>query len=457
MSGTWRQQLPNRAQSSTIGIVLVLGITLAVASSIVVIGSVAIEDGQRESQAGQAEQAMTQFDSRAAQVALGDSGSQRVQMGQSGGTYRVNETAGTIRLYHEDWNGSGTNEDIYEANLGAVIYETETATLAYQGGGVWRKDENGSPTMVSPPELHNRRATLTLPIVRVRGSDSASGSKTARVTRQTSSKPIYPDLRGETTARSNQYDSDADRHYQNPVTEGNMTVEIESEYCEAWRSYFVTRTEGTVDDCDDGNVTAQIVALGTQGNFDISGEGEIAIRGVEDLTEFVLRMEASDTGSSSFNRLDWTMSATKGNQNLSIHFEPVSSAKCGDPIRGEVSYSNSTVDQVWANETAFTIGCDENGENLYFEVDLLNDSVDMQAEGNATVINGTTYDASNPAPLGTLIQHYFDEMGDMDMQIDEGNAAYLSDTSSGTLEYEGDGRVVTFLHVTENEIEVEFE
>lgn len=454
--------LQDRAQSSTIGVILVLGITLSLASAIVVFGSVAIEEGQQQARVGQAEQSMTQFDARAAQVALGASDSQQIQFGQARGTYHVNETAGRVKVFHDEWNGSGTSELIYEDDLGAVYFEAEGTTIAYQGGGVWKRTgDNETATMVSPPEFHNRDATLTFPIVRVRGTDSASGRQTATIVGVGSSAPIFPDLDGETTAISNQYDTDSDQIYENPVTEGNMTVEIESEYCNAWKRYFETRTEGNVSDCSNDVVTAQIYASGTQGSFDIAGSNEIKVRGVQELEEFVIRMEESDTGSSSFNRLDWTLNASNENGDFSIHFGGASPVDCGAAVPGTVTWENDTMSHEWSNDTEFELwgpDCPSSDDNLYLEVDLLNDSVDMNkaTSGDAT-INGTVYNQSNPAPLGELIRHYFDVMGDMDVLIDEGNNAFLSDTSSGTLQYEGSGRVITYLHITENEIAVSFD
>lgn len=444
-----------RAQSSVIGVVLIIGMTVAAASAVVVFGGTVLDDGRQQSQIGQAEQAMTQFDSRTAQVALGDSDAQTVRLGQGEGRYQVDETAGRIRIYHEDWNKSNTadhKEEIYEQNLGAVIYENGGTTIAYQGGGVWRHDEDGGSTMVSPPEVHNRKATLTLPIVRVKGSDASSGDPQATVRSVSRGKPIFPDLNGETTARSNQYSNSSETYYENPVATGNMTVEIESDYCEAWRSYFLSRTDGRVDDCSDGVVTAQIVALGAQGSFDITGGGELSVRGVETMDRLVIRMEESNRGSSTFNRLDWTMSTQESGEEFGIHFEKGGgSVECGASMTGQVFYSNDTVNYTWSNETAFKLdgsNCADD-EGLYLEVDLLNESIDMTGDTNPTDRVGTP-------TLGELVKYYFEKFGDMDMSITEGNNAYIGDTSTGHIEYEGTGQVVTFLHVTENQVDVSF-
>jgi len=356
-----------------------------------------------------------------------------------------------------DTDDSGCDDDeyvIHEQRLGAVEYQRGDTTLAYQGGGVWRRDDGGGATMVSPPEVHNRQATLTFPVVRVRGSGAASGRQRATVRSATRGSPIFPDLDGDRTPRSDQYDDSSTEYYDNPVASGNMTVEIESEYCEAWREFFRSRTEGGVDDCDDGAVTARIVALGAQGSFDISGEGELAVRGVEDMNEFTIRMEESDLGESTFNRLDWTMSTEEGSEEFGIHFEKGGgSVECGGSMEGEVYYSNDTVDYSWTNGSEFRLdgpNCPGSDDPLYLGVDLLNDSVDMNGDPNPT-------GGGDPPSLAELVEYYFEKFGDMDMTIEEGNNAYIGDTSTGTIGYEGSGQVVTFLHVTENEVEVSFD
>lgn len=455
---------PGRAQSSVIGVVLIIGMTLAAASAVVMFGSAVLDDGRQQSQIGQAEQGMTQLDSRTAQVALGDSDAQTIRLGQGQGRYQVNETEGRIRIYHEDWDKSNTSdhkEEIYEANLGAVIYENGGTTIAYQGGGVWRHDKDGGSTMVSPPEVHNRRATLTLPIIRVMGSDAASGDPQATVRSVTRGKPIFPDIDGETTPRSDQYDDSSEVYYENPVSTGNMTIQIESRYCEAWRSYFLSRTDGRVDDCADGVVTAQIVTLGAQGQFDIGDNSELPVRGVEAMEELSIRIEQNpQKGASTFNSLDWEMSTESDDEEFGVKFVGSSPSKCGESVYGEVYYSNATVNQTWTNDTAFTLdgpNCNSEDDPLYLEVDLLNDSIYMNAQDDSLTIGGTEYNASNSPSLKTLIKYYFEKIEDMDLSIREGNNAKIADTSSGNIEYEGGGQVVTFLHVTENEVEVKFD
>lgn len=492
-----------RAQSSPIGVVLILGMTLSASIAIVVFGGAALESSQEDSRIGQAEQALTQFDSKAAQVSLGDSESQTVTLGTNGGSYRVDDQAGTLRIYHEDWNGTNATEDdefifgneTHAVPLGAVLYQTGDTTIAYQGGGVWRKDKGGGVTMISPPEFHYREATLTFPIVRVGGSGSVSGNARGRISSVETARNVYPDIENVSTDHSDQYSGD-DRIYSNPVQEGNMTVEIESEYCEAWRTYFLERTEGKVTDCGDNNtVAAQIVALGTQGEFDITDSGEVRIRGREDghsMHNFKMEFRDDNSGSKSvFNNLGWDMTGTNDEgDKFGIYFRRDGGANdlCDDPdptlpVDMTIYFNNASTGDYNAfripssdTQNAFNVTC-EGGQQV-LKVDLLDSDrnatyADIEKKPNSWDPPGELYDNEtfsghgdreprsfvegndDVAPLDLVIQHYMSELGNGDLEISEQNNALLHESSTGDMEYEGGGQVVTFLHVTENRIEVE--
>lgn len=87
--------------------------------------------------------------------------------------------------------------------------------------------------MISPPEYHYQQRTLTFPIVRVVGDDRASGSVQGQIASPDlkHSKPIYPD---DTVKRTN------------PLEDGEIVVEIQSEYHHAWYDFFSSRSEGEV-------------------------------------------------------------------------------------------------------------------------------------------------------------------------------------------------------------------
>ncbi|MFT4883276.1 MAG: hypothetical protein ACI8U4_000779, partial [Natronomonas sp.] len=407
------------------------------------------------------------------------------------GNYRVDEDAGSIKVYHENYT-AGDTEYIYGnesegVSLGSVVYEGGNTEIAYQGGGVWQKDADGGVTMVSPPEFHYRDATLTFPLIRVNGTGSAGGSTTARVTRLETATNIYPQP-------GLHYDGNTSRRqYLNPVEDGNMTVEVRSEYCEAWRSYLAERTEGEVSECDSNNtVTAQLVTLGTQGEFSVMRGSTLRVRGQEGdepLNEFNLIFESDSN--SGFNNFEWkAANDDSAEKQFEIYLEATEGGGDGTPIHMHIYYSDDGGDTYhsWtlnsSNPDAYTI--DGSKENATLTVNLLNESRDMVYEdfGNRDIsegsnngagpvfesgggnfsdsdtVNGTTYNAGETASLQTVMQHYFAKAGDLDLTIDErqqGFAGLDPDGSSGTITYDGGGRVVTYLHITENRIRIELD
>jgi len=98
-------------------------------------------------------------------------------------------------------------------------------------------------------------------------------------------------------------------------------------------------------------------------------------------------------------------------------------------------------------------------KDLHFrdDADSFNSTVSFgEHPGEDFEDGGITYPTDDTNENVTLLSnHYFALHGDGDMTTDEDNAAGFSDDSVGTIEYEGNGNVVTYLHVTENRVEVE--
>jgi len=268
-----------------------------------------------------------------------------------------------------------------------------------------------------------------------------------------------------------------------------MTVEITSEYCEGWRTYFQERTDGEVSDCTDGTVSADLVTLGTQGDFDPTGGNEIKMRGQETghtLEEFEFDFRESSPNAD-FTNFRWSMKGEEGDKRFEIVLEfnnqGGGSDNCGETVDATIYYSDDDHDtyRSWGlNDSTgsdpFTIRCPDGEEVL--RVDLLNESrnweysdragelIQFKNEPNTFIdeeLNehsadpGNTYSSPDEETVNLTVQHYFALMGDMTIEFDEkpkGNSA-LGDASSGTISYEGGGNVVTYLHVTENRIEVE--
>lgn len=504
-----------RGQSETIGVVLLLGLTIAGAGAVVALGGGALTDMQRESDLQRAEHVMTQLDAYAAQVAIGSADVQTVDFGQQAGSYAVRPSAGTITVTHVNFDdattpdsdeiddGSGDDdEQVYTGSLGAVVYRTGETTIAYQGGGIWRTGPTGDARMVAPPEFHYREGTLTLPVVRTTGTASAAGTVTATIERAAPTVRAFPD------DAQNYNDADPpDRSYTNPISSGYVVVVVQSEYYEGWAQYFRSRTDGTVTvDASTNTVKLALKTLGQTGYVGVpadqsSGGGSIDVRGLDAghaSSDFVVTIYPKDDQESKFNNLRWSMYVTSGNQKFEIALK-ASSADCGESVDLSVYYSPDahTTYQGWTGSE--TVQCSDADGDGVDERSITLDMVDpddadqdltyAQVPGNDLAHYKNSYnqnDIQDPGDLGDhpnadagndhavrsytagtdtesidfVMAHYFAELGPTfsiqveDQQSGGGAGVSESSPSSAYIDYEGGGRVVTYLHISENHIEV---
>lgn len=260
----------DRAQSELVGTVLVFGLSLLVVAGTVAVGAVVLDDRQTEADLRNAETALTSFASKSTLVSAGDAESRAVTLPRDGrGSTTVDPDQGRLRIELRDAPGGEVTETLVDRRLGGVAYRTDDATVSYEGGGVWRSDGDNS-RMVSPPPVHYRGTTFTMPIPYVEGGSATGGE--AVVSRAGATERIYPDP------------SEPDRR--NPLSAETVTVTVESEFYEAWGRFFETRTGGTVSyDHEAGSVSLLLAtedperrlrdaAVGTATDrFEISGAG----------------------------------------------------------------------------------------------------------------------------------------------------------------------------------------
>ena len=228
MTGRWSSRISaRRGQSEVLSVVLLLAITITGTGLIVAFGSSALSDSRQASEIDSGEHAMTQLDSKTGLVGVGESPVQTVSLGIAG-TAHVKNDSGWMRVVVNPMDPAELNVTVMNHTLGAVVYENGDTAIAYQGGGVWKATGNGT-TMVSPPEVHYRETTLTLPLVVVTGRESLSG--TAVVRRNGSGVARYPN---------------ATAGFRNPLTRAEVNVTVQSEYYRAWGEFFEQRTGGDV-------------------------------------------------------------------------------------------------------------------------------------------------------------------------------------------------------------------
>ena len=245
--------MTRRGQSSPLAVVLLIGIVLTGATTVAVLGGGFIDGVSSSAETERAGQEMTQLASEAAAVALGGSQQRGMSVDASQGRLSVENDASWICVE----NGTTANRSFIlpegaddnkscggaRKNMGTVRYDTGDATVAYEGGGVWRRGDDGRARMVSPPEFHYRGDTLTLPVVVVSGDIDSGGSRI--------------DL----TATAGPTDRADTLTNPLPDSGGSVYVTIHSEYYEAWGNFIFERTAGRVVelDHDDETVTVELV------------------------------------------------------------------------------------------------------------------------------------------------------------------------------------------------------
>lgn len=212
----------DRAISSVLGVVLILAVMTGAITAMMVVGTVALSQTQADTQLSQMETSMAEMSSKVSQVALGDSSSQSFDLGrQAIGNMHIDEEAGHVTV-----KVNGTTE--YSDNLGVITYENGDSTVAFQGGGVWKSQNDNGGEMISPPEFHYQDATLTFPVIRSTAGETSASSSGTVIEREGDS--VFPN-----------------EEYANPLDDQNATVEITSEYHRGWYEFFNSRTTGDVE------------------------------------------------------------------------------------------------------------------------------------------------------------------------------------------------------------------
>jgi len=223
----------NRGQNEVLGAVFVFALILLGISVVLATGGEALGGSNQAVVESQVQESLVKLASEGDAVVGGDASTKQsdLNLNLDGQTeaVQVDEDAGSI---HVEVAGS----TVHDSSLGAVKYENEDTTIAYQSGGVWRADGDGA-SMLSGPGVTERgtsSGTLTFPIVQLTGSTSL-GDRTV-VSRESSTK-LYPSV----------------------FVEGSETVDIriESQFATAWAEYFVSTVGLPEDDVvvsNDGTV-----------------------------------------------------------------------------------------------------------------------------------------------------------------------------------------------------------
>lgn len=460
-----------RAVSSVLGVVMILGITLAAVTSLMVIGGVALQQSQDEAELSRMETSMAQMSSKASLTALGDAGSQQFDVGDiRDGSLEVQEDSGSITIEYAHGtdipDDDNTTEIFHTESFGALVYSSGDTEIAYQGGGVWKNTGNGGE-MISPPEYHYRDETLTFPIININGDGSSENQGTGEV-RKTSHAPVFPN-----------------DDYPNPLDNKTVYIEVESEYHGGWYEFFQSRSDGLVEhDLKNQSVRTELTAiyedayrgaLSVQGSYDIhqntddtnffegdhypSPSTEIDRR-VADCTEE--NFNASETSYEGTTTYCAPPDQVEFDLQGSDHLEIATGGKEVDVVLpggvdfdgGEVVISGGghvnfySKDVIEFGNAEINQGPGDNDLSIYVhsDVDLIQESGNFDLDGIMYGPNTAFEFSGNVDIHGAIIA---------DSIVSDGNAAsytYDESLAEENIDFDHAEDEVRFLHITENEI-----
>ncbi|MDZ5810109.1 hypothetical protein U4E84_01905 [Halorubrum sp. AD140] len=476
-----------RAQSEVIGVVLLLGITIAAVTVTVATGGAALGLVTDEARSSSVENGMSQLSSQSSLVALGETDARRFDLGSvDGGQLRLDEDAGRVAVRIERPNET---VETYNGSIGTLEYVGEDRTVALQGGGVWAA-QNGQGRMISPPEYHYRGSTLTFPVVRLTGDESAPSSGTGVVRRAPG-------------------DPDAVDAPDNPLQNGTVVVEVQSDYYEGWYDFFSQRADGDVTK-DDANrtTTARLVVpdeVGFERTLTVGQSDGYSHRGNEkkELRESEYMEGVSNPSPDSLIASEVESAADENDNDdascvTSSGFEDCGTLGAGTyyvdgeaTVDGDVDFNttdgNITVvvdgDMNVGNSELTVLDDSDNGVKYYVNgsLDFQGDgyvgtaSEDIEAERNQFYVAEGFLDGSQGDGNPTIEAIVYAPNADV---VTKGNPTLRGAFVTRTLETQGNAKVeydpdlagkeititggagenpITYLHVSENVVEVDFD
>jgi hypothetical protein len=213
-----------RGEAHLIGVILLIGLAIAGATLVFVVGSAAITDLRASTELQSAEYSMREVDSRLSQVLASRTDTQTLNFGGDDRNVTIDTDSSMTVVINE--NPSRCSIDVPMGTI--VTTDSKGRQVGYEGGGVWRL-ENGRSAMVSPPDFQYQNGTIDFPVTSLEGSLEGSVDELYAERNIEDSAEARKEIR-KTLRRS------ACRQ------PNNVTVVVESSYYEAWGDYFEQKT-----------------------------------------------------------------------------------------------------------------------------------------------------------------------------------------------------------------------
>ncbi|WP_449289173.1 DUF7289 family protein [Natrialba taiwanensis] len=280
----------SRAQSSVLGIVLLIGMVAAGSIGVLLVAGEGIGQTEQQSEQERVEQAFVELSQQISTATTNNdvTHGSNLEAGEHGAI--AHHDSATYEIWAE--NNSGTTTPIANGTIGTIEYDADDGTrLAYEGGAVFRETGTQTRVLSTPPINYDHRTnTLSFPVVELTENKTIDSGDIAIE---------------QASAYANSM---------NYIKDDHVFIEIESEYCLGWEQHFTSEAgdtslqQGCYDAAnDDGTLKVRLgyedidnafskgVALGDESNYDAHQSGG----------------EFDDIGSEQFKPLDGVISEMK--------------------------------------------------------------------------------------------------------------------------------------------------
>ncbi|AEH61308.1 hypothetical protein Mzhil_1469 [Methanosalsum zhilinae DSM 4017] len=452
------------AVSSVVGVIIIIGLTITSIGIILLYSVPAIGGLENSAKIHKSEQSFSVLDSRMSKVALGESPSQLIAISLMGGTLNINGNEDSYNnsqivvvtanssgyenitqngYYWKGWEKYGL--DNFSSSMGSIECLYQDHTVAYEGGGVWSKYPNGRSVMISPPEFHYNGQTLTLPIMKVNGYSSVSGSSdiSISVTSSDTPKQLFPDRANNRT---------------NPLEADKIIIFIKSEFYDAWADYANSQTyTRATTDIPNKTAIVELDVIPPMGKNVLAYPFKVgAIDDTQDYPMHNFSFELHAKGSQGLNSLNnYEVFASSGSRTLTFKLHE----KSNEIKITSILYQDTSVDgdneEEWEGKDGFPV-IDKQSDEMAL-IDLLDDSFDMEY----TKESAFTWNQTNSIQsLYNVTQHYMKlitEDGAVQFKMKTSGNSDPIDYGSSSIELNYDSRPesLIYLHVTENEVSAE--
>ena len=202
------------AVSEVIGFILIFSIVMLAISAIYAVGYPTIQSSKENAQFQNMEQSFMVLQSNINTVAFGQAPVRTLKTSLGGGSLTVDPNEGKITVSPGVWS---------DVPIGAIEYEKNGRSIAYEGGGVWEKYPAGSAIKVSEPKIFvhedNGNRTVSVSIINISGELSSVGGEGAASVTVRSELSTYP--------------------LNITYSPGTVTINVTSYYyADAWGRYF---------------------------------------------------------------------------------------------------------------------------------------------------------------------------------------------------------------------------